>query len=124
MTNLAAVEQRYVAHQPISSALPKRCIGVRASILDLRPLSPASALRSIGESIQPGAIALTRTPCGETSVANVRTNPRCADFAAEYADTNGTPNSDAIDAMNNTLPRRRLIMSGNTARVRLKAAVT
>lgn len=75
-------------------------------------------------SIHPGAIAFTRTPCGDTSVANDRTIPGYADFAAEYAMTNGIPKSDAMDAVNNMFPCFRRIISGSTARVRLKAAVT
>ena len=38
-------------------------------------------------SIQPGAIALTRTLCGESSVAIVRIMPIMADFAAAIRDS-------------------------------------
>src|SRR5262245_47467019 len=83
--NLAAGEHRYVAAQPISSGSPKRFMGVRPRTFSARFGSPLSARRIISDSIQPGAIELTRTPYGETSVAKERINPKWPAFAAEYA---------------------------------------
>src|SRR5579859_5049385 len=73
--NFAAGEQRKTAAQPMSSGSPKRPIGVRERILFERAASPSSALRNIGDSIHPGAMALTRTPRPETSDASERTMP-------------------------------------------------
>jgi hypothetical protein len=58
----------------------------------------------MSDSIPPGAMAFTRTPHDETSVASVRTIPRQADFAAEQATTSGIPNGEAIEAVNKMLP--------------------
>ena len=79
VTNFAAGEHKYVAAQPMSSGSPNRFMGVRFR----EPLPPKArgqplnaAARIISDSIHPGAIALTRTPYGETSVASDRTSPR------------------------------------------------
>ncbi|MGA2281359.1 MAG: hypothetical protein ABSG80_13775 [Verrucomicrobiota bacterium] len=58
----------------------------------------------MSDAIPPGAMAFTRTPRGETSVASVRPIPRQADFAAEPATTSGIPNGEAIEAANKMLP--------------------
>lgn len=75
VTKRAAGEQRYVAASPMSLGVPKQFIGVRLKIFFERLGSPFNALSIIFDSIQPGAMAFTRTPCGETSVASERTSP-------------------------------------------------
>jgi hypothetical protein len=75
-------------------------------------------------SIQPGAIAFTRTPLPLHSVASVRTRPRYALFAPEYATTSGSAKIDAIDAMNTILPLPCSNIDGATARLILNAPNT
>lgn len=71
-----------MAARPMSCGVPKQFNGVRPRIFFFRAGSPSNALRIMSESIQSGAMAFTRTPQGETSVASERTRPRYADFAA------------------------------------------
>src|SRR5690606_11307587 len=82
VTNFAAGEQRYTAAHPMSAGSPRWRIGVRLRIFSFRAGSSSKAFREMSVSIQPGAIAFTRTFCGDNSVASVRTMPIMPDFAA------------------------------------------
>ena len=67
-----ADEARKAAAQPMSSGVPSVPIGVRPSTFSLRRGFFSKAVRLISVRIQPGAIALTRTPRPDHGTAKGR----------------------------------------------------
>src|SRR2546428_11602186 len=90
----------------ISSVDPSRPCGLLAA-REARTAAAASAeypFSMIPESVGPGLMALTRTPCSASSDAAVRANDRRAAFDAAYALVPGIPRRALIEALRTTAP--------------------
>src|SRR5882724_3181132 len=78
----ALSDARNRAASPISAGSPSLPIGVLEKTFCFLSASPFRAFSDISVAMNPGAIQLTRMPCGDSSTAMALVIPSIADFEA------------------------------------------